>query len=70
MPDATIIWLFCEQLTQATAMEKLFRLFDRRLQEDGHLAKSGQILDMSLIPAPCQHLLEDEKAAIKEGQIG
>jgi len=49
-------------------VKNLFRLFDRRLCEGGHLAKSGQILDASLISALRQHLLEDEKAAIKEGQ--
>lgn len=67
-PDSTTIWLFREQLTQATAVEKLFKLFDQRLREGGYLAKSGQILDASLIPAPRHHLSSDEKAAIKEGQ--
>jgi len=49
-------------------VEKLFKLFDRHLREGGYLAKSGKILDASLIPALRQHLSEDEKAAIKEGQ--
>ena len=40
-PDATTIWLFHEQLTQANAVEKLFRLFNRSLREGGYLAKSG-----------------------------
>ncbi len=67
-PDAKTIWLFRELLTRAKAVDKLFALFDRRLREGGYLAKFGQILDASLIPAPRQHFDDGEKAAIKDGQ--
>jgi len=46
-PDSTTIWLFREQLTQAKAVEKLFKLFYQRLREGGYLAKSGQSLNAS-----------------------
>jgi IS5 family transposase len=68
VPDATTIWLFREQLTQANAIEKLFARFDQLLKDKGYLAMSGQILDASLVRAPRQHLKEDEKTAIKEGK--
>lgn len=68
-PDAKTIWLFREHLTQAGALEKLFALFDERLRESGYLAKSGQIVDATLIAAPRQHNTDDEKQALKEGRI-
>ena len=68
VPDATTIWLFREQLTQAKVLDKLFDRFNRLLEEKGYLAMGGQILDASLIPAPRQHLDDDEKQAIKDGQ--
>ena len=64
-PDATTIWLFREQLTEAGAMAKLLALFDTRLRESGYLAMSGQIIDASLIAAPRQRHTEAEKAAIR-----
>ena len=67
-PDATKIWLFREQLTEAGAMAKLLALFDTRLRESGYLAMSGQIIDASLIAAPRQRHTEAEKAAIRTGQ--
>lgn len=68
VPDATTVWLFREHLTKAGAVEKLFQLFDSRLEEAGYLAMSGQILDASVVRAPRQHLNDEEKAAIKDGK--
>ena len=68
LPDATTIWLFREHLTQANAVEKLFARFEHLLQEKGYLARSGQILDASLISAPRQHNTRAEKEAIKAGK--
>ena len=68
VPDATTIWLFRDHLTQANAVEKLFARFELLLQEKGYLARSGQILDASLIAAPRQHHTRAEKEAIKSGQ--
>lgn len=69
VPDATTIWLFREQLTRAGAVKKLFERFDALLRDKGYIAMSGQILDASLIPAPRQHLNDDEKQAIKDGAL-
>lgn len=68
VPDATTIWLFREQLTQSNAIEKLFVRFETVLQQQGYSARSGQILDASLIAAPRQHNTSLEKEAIIEGK--
>ena len=68
-PDAKTIWLFRELLTEAGAIAKLFAVFDARLKESGYLAMSGQIIDASLVAAPRQRNSEEEKAAIKAGEI-
>jgi transposase, IS5 family len=67
VPDATTMWLFREHLTRAGAVKTLFERFDALLREKGYIAMSGQILDASLIPAPRQHVNDDEKQAIKDG---
>ena len=69
VPDATTIWLFREQLTQAKAIDKLFAHFDKVLTEKGYLAMSGQIMDASLVPAPRQRNSDGEKQAIGLGRI-
>ena len=52
--DAKTIWLFCERLTQADAIERLFERFDTTLRSAGYLPMSGQILDATLVAAPKQ----------------
>lgn len=69
VPDAKTIWLFREMLTEAKAIDKLFRVFDDRLKESGYLAMSGQIIDATLVEAPRQRNDDDEKQAIGEGRI-
>ena len=69
VPDATTIWLFREQLTQAKAIDKLFVRFDNVLTEQGYLAMSGQLMDATIVPAPRQRNSDGEKQAIKDGNI-
>jgi IS5 family transposase len=69
VPDAKTIWLFRELLVDAKAIDKLFALFDRRLEEKGYLAMGGQIIDATIVEAPKQRLSEDEKRNIKEGKV-
>jgi IS5 family transposase len=53
VPDAKTIWLFREQLTRAGAITTLFAEFDAWLKGQATwLAKSGQIIDASIIAAP------------------
>ncbi len=69
VPDARTIWLFREKLVKAGAIKTVFERFDAMLRAAGYIAMSGQIVDASLIAAPCQHNTDDEKKAIKEGRI-
>ena len=69
VPDATTIWLFREQLTEAGAIEELFGAFDAYLKAQGYLAMSGQIVDATIVAAPRQRNTDEEKKAIKQGRI-
>ena len=69
VPDAKTIWLFRELLVEAKAIDKLFALFDRRLEEKGYLAMGGQIIDATVVEAPRQRNSEDEKRDIKAGKV-
>ena len=69
VPDAKTIWLFRECLVRAGAIDNLFARFDKHLSRSGYLAKGGQIVDATIIQAPRQHNSQDEKEAIKAGEI-
>ena len=69
VPDARTIWLFREKLTRIGAIGPLFDRFDAMLRQSGYIAMSGQIVDASLIAAPRQRNTNEEKKAIKEGQV-
>lgn len=61
VPDRTTIWLFREALATAGAMEGLFARFDADLKERGYFALGGQIVDASIVEAPKQRLIREEK---------
>ncbi|RDL48815.1 hypothetical protein BLJAPNOD_04273 [Ensifer sp. M14] len=69
VPDAKTIWLFRESLVRAGAIDNLFARFDKHLSRSGYLAKGGQIVDATIIQAPRQHNSQDEKDALKAGEI-
>lgn len=69
VPDAKTIWLFRECLVRAGAIDNLFARFDKHLSRSGYLAKGGQIIDATIIQAPRQHNSQDEKDAIKAGEV-
>jgi len=49
VPDVKTIWLLREYLVEARAIEKLFALFDARLEASGYMAQGGQIIDATVI---------------------
>ncbi|MFD1981849.1 IS5 family transposase [Mesorhizobium newzealandense] len=69
VPDAKMIWLFREHLTQACAVENLFARFDKHLAKAGYLAMGGQIVDATIVAAPKQRNTDAEKADIKAGKV-
>jgi IS5 family transposase len=68
VPDATTIWLFREALAQAGLIDKLFERFGQQLEAKGYIARGGQIVDASIVPAPTQRNSRQENEAIKAGQ--
>jgi len=68
VPDAKTIWLFREQLKEASLIESVFSRFDEHLSASGFSARKGQIVDASLISAPIQRNRREENACIKQGE--
>jgi len=66
IPDRTTVWEFRERLVEAGAETALFDAVDRELNRHGYLARSGQMVDASLVPAPRQHFDKDEKAIVEQ----
>jgi IS5 family transposase len=69
IPDARTIWLCREQLTQHGLIEQQFKDFGIQLDEQGHKARKGQIVDASFVDAPKQRNSRDENEQIKNGDI-
>lgn len=65
IPDRTTIWSFENRLGEAGA-NQLFKTLDGQLQRQGYIARGGQIIDATLIPAPKQKLNKEEKALVKQ----
>ncbi len=68
VPDAKTVWLYREGLAQAGLVGALFQQFDGYLARQGYIARSGQILDASIVPVPKNHNARDENKAIKAGE--
>lgn len=65
IPDRTTIWTFENRIGEAGA-KALFDGVTHQLQRHGFIARGGQIIDATLVPAPKQHIGKDDKALIKE----
>jgi len=66
IPDRTTIWTFKERLIKAEASGIIFEAVNQQLASQGYVARGGQMIDASIVPAPIQHVSADEKAQIKE----
>lgn len=69
VPDEKTIWLFRESLIQSKVLEKLFARFDKYLTVQGFDAKTGQIVDASIVQVPKQRNTREENQEIKQGGI-
>jgi len=67
-PDEKTIWLFKEQIAAAGLAEELFRQFDAFLRAHGFQARSGQIVDASIVAVPKQRNTREENRKIKAGE--
>jgi len=66
IPDRTTFWTFRERLAAAGASETLFDAVNRELDKHGYIARGGQMIDASIVPAPKQHNHKEEKDLIKQ----
>ena len=68
MPDENTIRHFRNRLTDSGVLSHIMAEFEGQLVARGYVAKGGQIIDASLIPAPKQRNTHEEKEAIKVGK--
>ena len=69
IPDRTTFWTFRERLQAAGASEAIFAAVGRELSRHGYIARCGQIVDASLIPAPVQHNRKEEREIVKQAAM-
>jgi IS5 family transposase len=69
IPDEKTIWFFKERINKEGGAEALFSAVNQQIEQQGYLARGGQLLDASLIPAPIQHYKKSEKEILKENAI-
>jgi IS5 family transposase len=65
IPDRTTIWEF-ENRIGVDGAKALFDGMTSQLLQAGYLARSGQIVDATLVPAPKQHFNKEEKALLEQ----
>ena len=68
VPDAKTIWLFRENLGKNNGIQKLFDKFESILIKSGFLARSGKIIDASIIKAPTRQTGKKNNELIKKRQ--
>jgi len=65
IPDRTTVWLFEDRIGEAGA-KALFDGVSAQLLKKGLMARGGQIIDATLIPAPRQHNSRSEKELLEQ----
>ena len=68
-PDAKTLWAFKERLTEMALVGELFARFDNHLEAQGYAAKSGQIVDATMVEVPRQRNTRDENKEIEAGRV-
>lgn len=68
-PDAKTFWAFRNRLSALNLTEALFNQLSKQLNEAGYVARKGQIIDATIVPAPIQRNTRQENAEIKQGDI-
>lgn len=69
IPDEKTLWSYREVLTRGKVIEKLFNRFERHLSAQGLKARSGNIVDATLVEVPRQRNSKEENAQIKGGEV-
>ena len=66
IPGRTTFWTFRERLRSAGAAEAIFAAVGRELSRHGYIARCGQVVDASLVPALVRHNRKEEQDLIKQ----
>jgi IS5 family transposase len=65
IPDRTTVWTFENRIGEAGA-QAIFDGVSAQLLKKGFIARGGQIIDATLVPAPRQHNSRGDKALIEQ----
>lgn len=68
-PDAKTFWAFRNRLSELKLVDKLFVELSKQLNKAGYIARQGQIIDASIVPAPVQRNSREENAQLKRGDV-
>lgn len=69
VPDAKTIWLFRDTLTRRNVIRELFTQFERKLEKEQLITRTGTIIDATFVDAPRQHIHREDYKKIKEGEV-
>ena len=69
VPDQKTIWLFRDVLIQRGQIKKLFRRFEKHLNEAGLMGRAGKMIDASFVDVPRQRNSREENEEIKQGNV-
>jgi transposase, IS5 family len=67
IPDEKTIWLFREKVTQAGIIHSLFAEVHAVMHERKMVLKEGVIVDATIVQAPRQHIKQEDKKQIEQG---
>ena len=67
IPDRNTIWRFAQR-SGVDGATVLLQGVDAQLQRHGYIARSGQAIDATLVPAPRQHIGKEDKERLAQGK--
>ena len=65
IPDRNTVWVFENRIGVAGAAA-LFEAVQQQIARHGYIARCGQIIDATLVPAPKQRFTKEEKARLEQ----
>ena len=68
IPDRNTIWHYQQRLG-VDGVTALFQAVDGQLLQRGYMARCGQIIDATLVPAPIQHFTKVDREQLEQGRI-
>lgn len=68
VPDRNTLWHYQQRLG-VEGVTAVFQAVDAQLLQRGYIARCGQIIDATLVPAPIQHFPKEDKAQLEQGNI-